>query len=198
MLVDNLIGKKFGRWTVLGFSHRKPKMCIDRITGRERMRGYRYFVNCVCECGRKRVVNVENLQLGKSTNCGCVKREKTIKRNWMGGYSQKNKRIHQMYRDMISRCYSVKCRAYRWYGAKGVRVCDLWLNNEQSFFDFCENYGYNENLTIDRIKSDGNYCPENCRFIDRKFNALRGVFKREYGYDGTDEEVIKTYVKDCL
>lgn len=194
----DLLGKRFGMWTVIAFSHREPKLSFDKKSGKERIRGYRYFVDCVCDCGNKKTVNLENLQLGKSTCCGCKNKQRLCERNLRGGFSLKDRRIHQMYKDMITRCYSERCKAYRWYGAKGVKVCDLWLKDEQNFFDFCNNYGYNEELTIDRINSNGDYSPDNCRFIDRKFNALRGVFKREHGYDGTDEEVMNCYVKYSL
>ena len=193
-----LIGRTFGKLTVLNYSHRTPKICFDKKTGKKRIRGYRYFCECVCECGKHKIVNCDNLVRGKSKSCGCVSIEKNKNRFKTHGFCSKNKRIHQIYKDMIYRCYCKQCRAYRWYGAKGIKVCDLWLNDENAFFDFCKNYGYNESMTIDRIDSDKDYCPENCRFVDSGFNALRGVFKRERGYEGTDEEVMETYGWNCI
>ena len=148
---------------------------------------------CRCDCGNTKIYRASNLKGGRNKSCGCKHRDVLVERNWRGGYCVENPRLHKIYKDMIARCYNKKNKAYRWYGAKGVCVCDSWLENEQSFFDFCNTHGYSDSLTIDRIRSDGDYCPDNCRFIDNGFNALRGVFKREFGYDGTDEEVKEAY-----
>lgn len=196
--VKDLIGKRFGRWLVVSYSHKTPRYYTNPKTGEKRIKAYRHFYDCVCECGKRKTVNADNLLSGLSTSCGCKTKEATIQRNLRGGYCLKNKRIYTMYKDIIRRCYNKSCNAYRWYGAKGIKVCDEWLQDIGKFFDFCYNYGYKDDLTIDRIDSDGDYCPENCRFINVGFNALRGVFKREYGREGTDEEVMEAYGWNCL
>ena len=147
---------------------------------------------CECDCGNQRVFRSSNI-VYHNKSCGCINKKRCIERNTKGGFYVENKRIAQIYKDMIQRCYNKNCKAYRWYGEKGVGVCPEWLSNERSFFDFCYENGYSDDLTIDRIDSLGDYSPENCRFITRELNARRGVFKREYGRDGTDEEVIKAY-----
>lgn len=175
----DLIGKRFDRLVVL-----------NRV-GSASNGDVLYL--CQCDCGNQKVYRASNIKHGYNKSCGCKHRDVLVERNWRGGFSQRDKRIHQMYKDMIYRCYSKKCKAYRWYGAKGITVCPEWLADENSFFDFCEKYGYNKDLTIDRIDSSKGYCPENCRFVDVRFNALRGVFKREYGYEGSDKEVKEAY-----
>lgn len=77
-------------------------------------------------------------------------------------------RIDNIYKSMISRCYKKNNNRYERYGGRGISVCDEWLNNKESFFEWAFNNGYSEKLTIDRINVDGNYCPENCRWSTMK------------------------------
>lgn len=77
-----------------------------------------------------------------------------------------DKRVLTTLNGMISRCYSVGKRDYKWYGAKGIRICDEWLNSDTAFSDWYTLHAKGRNdLTIDRINPDGDYCPENCRLI---------------------------------
>lgn len=76
-----------------------------------------------------------------------------------------NKRLRFIFKDMKRRCYNPNDKSYRWYGAKGIKICDEWLNNPKSFENWALDNGYNDNLTIDRKKEDGDYCPENCQWV---------------------------------
>lgn len=71
---------------------------------------------------------------------------------------------------MVRRCESEKAHNYRWYGAKGVKVCDEWRQSYTAFRDWAHEHGYVRGLELDRRDSDGNYCPENCRWITKKTN----------------------------
>lgn len=66
---------------------------------------------------------------------------------------------------MIERCENPNCKAYKNYGARGIQVCDEWKNNFVSFYNWAMSNGYRDDLTIERINVNGNYCPENCTFI---------------------------------
>ena len=72
---------------------------------------------------------------------------------------------------MKRRCYNSNSEDYYRYGARGIRICDEWIDNPLSFEEWALNNGYADNLTIDRIDEDKDYCPENCRWISNKENA---------------------------
>lgn len=74
------------------------------------------------------------------------------------------KRLYRIWGNMISRCTNPNKPDYKYYGAKGIRVCDEW-KDYATFQDWALNNGYKDNLTLDRKRSDKNYCPENCRWV---------------------------------
>ena len=83
------------------------------------------------------------------------------------------RRLHAVYNGMKDRCYNPKSESYRYYGARGISMCDTWLNNYEEFRDWAVESGYVEDAprgacTIDRIDSNGNYEPNNCRWVDMK------------------------------
>lgn len=83
----------------------------------------------------------------------------------------KNPRIMKIYYNIISRCYDTSSKDYRFYGAKGVSVCQDWLDNPIHFEEWALVNGYEENLTIDRKNETKGYSPDNCRWITMEENA---------------------------
>lgn len=77
-------------------------------------------------------------------------------------------RLYRIFHDMKRRCYKPKDTSYSNYGGKGIKICKEWLDNQEVFFEWALNNGYDDNLTIDRIDSKGNYEPSNCRWITQK------------------------------
>lgn len=169
----DLTGKTFGRLTVTGYAY------FDK---------YHYW-HCVCECGRELDVIGFSLTSGNTRSCGCLKREVTIEkrhasRKYQGAYdSSGHSRIYTTWLAMIHRCSDPHVESYPRYGGRGIGVCDEWLNF-QTFHDWAVSNGYSDELSIDRIGPDGDYCPENCRWADSETqnnNRRDNVFLE---YDG--------------
>ena len=80
------------------------------------------------------------------------------------------------------RCYSVQPTekyAYDCYRAKGIKVCDEWLNNVMSFYNWSMENGWKKGLSIDRINPDGNYEPNNCQWISRSENSIKASYQNK-------------------
>lgn len=147
----DLTGQKFGRWTVVNEVN-------DQRKGT--------YWKCLCECGNTSVVSGSLLTIGKSQSCGCLTVENKIKAKTTHG--QTKSRLYRIWRNMRGRCQYEKNDNYKSYGDRGIRVCDEWNNSFESFRDWALSNGYADELTLDRIESNGNYEPSNCRWITIK------------------------------
>ena len=84
-----------------------------------------------------------------------------------------HERLYRIYHHMKDRCYNVNNDAYKNYGAKGVKMCDEWFADFRNFRKWAISNGYSNDLTIDRIDANGNYEPNNCRWITKSENVAR-------------------------
>lgn len=83
----------------------------------------------------------------------------------------KNDNLRLIFSHMVDRCYNPECKDYRYYGERGVTVCDEWLNAPWEFESWSMSHGYKVGLTIDRINGKKGYAPDNCQWTTRSYNA---------------------------
>lgn len=120
----------------------------------------RQIVSCICICGNVSNYVADSIIAGSPKSCGCLIPAPANKTH---GLSRKHPLYH-VWSGMKSRCYNTSCKKYKDYGARGISVCDEWL--EFSVFYLWAKDKWRKGLILDRIDNDGNYYPSNCRFTD--------------------------------
>jgi len=148
----DLSGQRFGRLTAVAFVGTSTKKSMWQ---------------CACDCGAEKLVRSTHLTGGKIKSCGCLRDELHVVRVTTHGMSKT--RPYRIWRDMLNRCHYEKYPERHLYGGRGIVVCDRW---RQSFEAFIADMGVPPaNLSIDRIDTDGNYEPGNCKWSTAKEQA---------------------------
>lgn len=99
-------------------------------------------------------------------------------RRWRPQKTVRYPRLYNIWRTMKQRCNNQNSKHYRYYGAKGIRVCKKWNNSSDEFIKWSLSHGYGENLEIDRIDGSKNYSPRNCRWVTKTENLKNRTYKR--------------------
>ena len=102
-----------------------------------------------------------------------------------------NPRLIKAFLGMKDRCYDTSASAYKFYGAKGIKICDEWLYHPDKFVSWSLQNGYKDGLSIDRIDSSKDYCPDNCRWIPTKLNSRHKSTTNYYTVSVTGREAAK-------
>lgn len=160
---NNALGARFG------------KLVVIRVLD-ERRHGH-VMVECVCDCGNHKNIMLSSLIKGMTQSCGCYRKEYVSNKNRT--HNKSKTRLYSIWCDMKRRCYNQTNKRYENYGGRGIKVCDEWRNNFQSFYEWAMANGYSDDLTIDRINVNGNYAPENCKWstsIEQQNNTTRNHF----------------------
>lgn len=156
----DLTGRRFGRLEVIGFDHRIHKPYGTWI-----------YWKCKCDCGNTKVVRKDHLISGATKSCGCFEKENLNKLAFKSTHEQSHTKLYYVWNSMKQRCNNPKVKGYKYWGGRGISVCDEWKDSFYSFYLWATNNGYNHGLTIDRIDVDGNYEPSNCRWVTMKVQA---------------------------
>lgn len=173
----DLTGQKFGRLTVIERA--------DGYIGRNGKPRRRWL--CECDCGERTLATTQDLRKGDKKSCGCLKRELSVSMNTKHG--DKGKRLYRIWIAMKRRCANPGNTDYHRYGGRGVSVCDSWRTDYKAFRTWALENGYNDSLTIDRIDVDGNYEPNNCRWVTMKMQSNNRSSNVTYTYNGETHNI---------
>ena len=143
--IKDLTNKRFDDITVISFAER---------------RNNHIYWYCKCDCGKFFIIRSDKLKTRKS--CGC----KDVKKN-TNPLRRLNPKLYRCWEDMKRRCYRTLNPNYKYYGGRGIKVCEEWLKDFMSFYNWAIQNGYNSDLSIDRIDVNGNYEPKNCRWATK-------------------------------
>ncbi len=145
--------------------------------------GHKYHrLRIRCFCGKEFVSHANSIKFGHTKSCGCLRwrvrlREDGTFDNKRTTHGLTNHPLFRVWTSMKQRCYTEKSWSYKWYGARGIKICEEWRDDVTAFFVWSMENGYKRGLEIDRIDNDGNYSPENCRFVTSSQN-LRNTRRR--------------------
>lgn len=175
----DLTGQRFGKLTVIKYLGYEMN-----TVGRTRAK-HKWL--CQCDCGNTKITQSRYLLSGHTQSCGCIP---PIPKNisWIK-HHKSNTRLYNIWKSMKRRCLAPTDHAYKYYGARGIQVCDEWKNDFDSFYEWSMNNGYNPDAkhgecTIDRIDVNGNYEPDNCKWVNMIEQANNKTDTKRYLFNG--------------
>ena len=168
---DKIIGRTFGRLYVERFDYRDS-------------RGNSYYF-CVCACGNEAIVRGTELYSGGTKSCGCYAEDRSL---LIREYNEENALIKSreaLYALKI-RCFNKESKMYKDYGGRGITVCARWMDKKEGTNNFIRDMGMPPTLMhqIDRTDNNGNYEPENCRWVSSKINNRNRRNNRLIEFEG--------------
>ncbi len=176
MKIDINQGDKFGNLTVL-----KEVEPFRQPSG-QTQRG----ILCKCDCGNEKVIRLSQLIRLRISSCGCKQKIRN---------GESTSRIYKTWRAMKERVHLKSYIRSNRYSERGITICKDWDNDYFTFKTWALNNGYADNLQLDRINNDGNYEPNNCRFVTNKQNANNREITFYVNYNGNKYPIMELFDK---
>ena len=144
-----------------------------------RSKRYDIYYECKCDCGAVKVIAAGSLTTQRTVSCGCRQREVQLESAQRLAdhhrlvYGSHKHPLYVTYSQMMRRCHNIQCPTYRYYGARGITVCDEWRGNPAEFLRWADNQNRPSGSTLHRIKGHLDYSPDNCKFIPATRNSAQ-------------------------
>jgi len=122
--IERQLGRRYGKLTVIAYD--------------KQVKNNLYFI-CKCDCGTIKSIQKNGLVSGGVISCGCARLARSTTHNLS------HTRLYKVFRDMKTRCYNKNSPDYKNYGARGIKICDEWLNDFTTFRKWALENGYDEN-----------------------------------------------------
>ena len=150
-------------------------------------------------CGAEFITQTQDIKSYRIVSCGCYRKEQS--RKALTKHNLTGSRLYRIWGAIKTRTSNTKDNFYSDYGGRGITICDEWKNDFMSFYNWAISNGYSDELSIDRIDNDGNYCPENCKWSTQIMQSRNQRIKRSNtsGYKGCSFDKMlqkyRTYIR---
>lgn len=171
------LNSRYGYYTVIGAPFKKE---YDR-NGRRRFREY---IKVKCDCGTIKEVRFDGLKSGYGVSCGCYNRKISSEQKVATTHGLRYHPIYPIWKSIKQRCLNKKHKQFFNYGGRGITICKEWASDPKCFIEWCINNGWQKGLDIDRENNDGNYEPNNCRFVTSEVNGNNKRNNIKYEFNG--------------
>lgn len=159
-ILNDLTGQRFNKLLVIGRAENSKNGTSRWI--------------CKCDCGKTTIVTCTKLTRGNTKSCGCWRKRRN---------GESRTRLYNIWNNMHKRCENPNHGHYTRYGGRGICICEDWRHYE-NFKEWALSSGYKDNLSIDRINVNGNYEPNNCRWVTQKEQMNNIATNKMIIYDG--------------
>jgi len=144
---------------------------------------------CECICGKIVVLTRKELTRSAIKSCGCLTSKYISDASKTHGFSKT--RLYHEWLNIKDRCANPKSSAYKYYGGRGIAICDEWSNDFLKFREWALSHGYTDTLSIERVNVNGNYEPDNCCWIPRSEQCKNTRWNKYYTLNGETHSTVE-------